>query len=586
MQNPSASLPDLTGTIVGGDLHLLSVLGTGGFGRVYLARDLEDGQEYAVKCLARFEPGTDADKYQRLEIEIHDKVTDIPGVVTLYEAFIEGDFLFIVLEYVPTDLGRIIPSFIGDPARARATMDELCVTVEALHARGVAHRDLKPENILCDENGRNLRIADFGLACEDATSEHLAGTLPYLPPECLRIHANRNARPIPYSTRATDLWALGVILSLLGGYSVLWDTACSLEDPEYAYFSANLLAGKQAYIQRHLPWAMPPFARFLAHCFANDPEHRLSLEEFRRGIAEMEVFAVPVTLPAPEAPEQKVSALPDAPSYTSVFGDSPMVLSADSFGSPPSPPHLELMASLHVTPDVPARRSDALELPCGFGLGLGSGAPTMAPSSIDTDASSPLEPYATRRNPFGPPRISLPPLNTLASAPTTSSTPTPTPSAASPYRRYSIPFLSALASSSAPSAPLPRPRIPSPDSRIAESGRLRPGAAGRVSDESFGYPRSPSSIQVDTCRRPGYGVDLAELEREEDDVDGRDWKRRRVAGPDGERKRRRRGRGEGEEGEGRWCDFGADPGPSDCGSRAAANANANATVPSTSPSVA
>ncbi len=195
-----------------GRYPVVALLGRGGFGSVYLARDEELGRMVAIKVL---HPGVlrGAGQVESFKAEARMAAAlSHPGIVRVYDVgeYGEGE-AFVVFEYVEgRDLGAVLKSERPVPAIVAGLMARIAEAAHHAHAAGLVHRDLKPSNILVDRQDVP-HIADFGLAVrEDA--QHLlagevAGTPGFMAPEQIRGETHRlDAR--------TDVWALGVILYL------------------------------------------------------------------------------------------------------------------------------------------------------------------------------------------------------------------------------------------------------------------------------------------------------------------------------------------------------------------------------------
>ncbi len=195
------------GALMGQRFEILSVLGAGGMGVVYKARDRELDDLVALKMLKR-EQMTDPTLLERLksEIKLARKITH-PNVLRTYD-FGEIDGIpYISMEYVRgvtlrymLDQTRRLPYSAG-----LRLAKQLCAGLGAAHAVGVLHRDIKPENLILEPTG-NAKLMDFGIArpirrMEPGRTEAgmIVGTPLYLSPEQLQGH-EADARADIYST--------------------------------------------------------------------------------------------------------------------------------------------------------------------------------------------------------------------------------------------------------------------------------------------------------------------------------------------------------------------------------------------------
>lgn len=204
---PAEPLPERLGRYA-----ILSLVRTGGFGRVLLGRDEELGRPVAIKILhptALRDPGQ-VDSFLA-EARLAAGLAH-PGIVRVYDVgrFGEGD-VFVVFEFVEgRDLASILEEGRPAPATLAALMARVAEAAHHAHSAGLVHRDLKPANILVDAQGTPL-IADFGLAVhqdlQHLLAGQIAGTPAFMAPEQVRGETHR-------LDRRTDVWALGVILYL------------------------------------------------------------------------------------------------------------------------------------------------------------------------------------------------------------------------------------------------------------------------------------------------------------------------------------------------------------------------------------
>lgn len=283
-------------TIADGRLELVSILGLGAYGVVYLARDLTHPLHrqpfasssssdlprilasrhggaasgyYAVKCLNKLNLDARQKRFQRREIVLHTMVSNHPSVVTLYRVIDEKEdpCIYVILDYCPDgDLFSMITEnqrytvpmptaedgcadaidVDSDPVyqQARFDMDgtvrkvftQLLDSVAFCHDNGIYHRDLKPENILCLQGGEKIVLADFGLATSEKTSNDFGcGSTFYMGPEC---QGGIGTQLDQYTTVANDVWSLGVILvNLICGRNP-WKQA-SVDDETFREYLRN-----------------------------------------------------------------------------------------------------------------------------------------------------------------------------------------------------------------------------------------------------------------------------------------------------------------------------------------------------------
>ena len=150
---------------LGDDYELLEEIGSGGFGRVYRARDLGLEREVALKVLhptLTADPGV-MERFRR-EAQ-HAARLRHSNIVNIYDIQSRAGLQWYVMELVPGEnLAQIVHREGAFPVpRTMRLLLEALSALEHAHARGLVHRDIKPENMLLEPNGL-LRITDFGLA--------------------------------------------------------------------------------------------------------------------------------------------------------------------------------------------------------------------------------------------------------------------------------------------------------------------------------------------------------------------------------------------------------------------------------------
>ncbi len=199
-----------------GPYEIVGVLGVGGMGEVYRARDGRLGRDVAVKILPQSIAG-DAEAIARFRGEARLlAAVNHANIVGIYDIGAEAAITFVVFELVEGDtLRRRLSGGALAPAVAVSYTQQITDGIGAAHERGIIHRDLKPENLIITPNER-VKILDFGVAKSRAVTTDAAetmaavtrpgvivGTMGYMAPEQLR------AQDID---QRSDLFALGVIL--------------------------------------------------------------------------------------------------------------------------------------------------------------------------------------------------------------------------------------------------------------------------------------------------------------------------------------------------------------------------------------
>jgi len=190
-----------------GDFELITPIGSGGAGEVYLARQLSLRRLVALKVLKTARSERNRQRLRR-EAEVAASLSH-SGIVPIYAVGEDGDTAWIAMKWLTgpalDGLDRPIA-----PERAATIAAEAAHALSEAHQAGIIHRDIKPSNIVLD--GESACIVDFGLARDSEAIEkttvegHVAGTLLYMSPEQLRSGgstATLDARTDVYSLGAT-----------------------------------------------------------------------------------------------------------------------------------------------------------------------------------------------------------------------------------------------------------------------------------------------------------------------------------------------------------------------------------------------
>ncbi|PWN45848.1 kinase-like protein, partial [Ceraceosorus guamensis] len=271
--------------IADGRLELVSVLGLGAYGVVYLARDLthplhQQPGFYAVKVLNKVGLDQRQRRFQRREITLHTLASNHPSVVGLHRVIDADDdpCVYVIMDFCPD--GDLF-SMITEQQRYADVFFQILDAVQFCHGLGIYHRDLKPENILCLQGGARVVLADFGLATGDKFSGDFGcGSTFYMGPEC---QGGITKRLTEYDTAANDVWSLGVILvNLICGRNP-WKQACPGDETFREYLR------NPDFLQDILPIS-DETNKLLKRIFTIREEWRCTLPELRKMVANISRF--------------------------------------------------------------------------------------------------------------------------------------------------------------------------------------------------------------------------------------------------------------------------------------------------------
>ena len=259
-----------------GPYEIVSLLGSGGMGQVYRARDTRLKRTVAVKVLPPYAAG-DAEQRKRLLNEARAvSALNHPNIVTIHDVLSDGERDALVMEYV---IGETLQKRIG--RRGLPLKEVLSFAIQiadaltAAHAAGIVHRDIKPGNIIVNENGL-IKVLDFGLAkltglpeagefgptqtIQPLTEEGtVLGTVAYMSPE--------QAEGKPLDARS-DIFSFGAVL-----YEMTTGRRAFAGDSKAAIVAAVL--NKEPSPPGETALEMPAeLERLIRRCLRKDPSKR------------------------------------------------------------------------------------------------------------------------------------------------------------------------------------------------------------------------------------------------------------------------------------------------------------------------
>jgi serine/threonine protein kinase len=214
---PADALRDALVEAVGADYEIVRLIGRGGMGAVYLARDKALERLVAIKVLPP--AGADAGVLERFRREAKTVASlQHVGIVPLYAFGERRGLCWFVMGYVRGEslATRLEREQVMDVDTARTLLSQVADALEHAHRQGIVHRDIKPDNILLDDSTGRAMLTDFGIARADTMSSgtnltqvgSVMGTPHFMSPE--------QATAEPTIDGRSDLYSVGVV-----GYQML-----------------------------------------------------------------------------------------------------------------------------------------------------------------------------------------------------------------------------------------------------------------------------------------------------------------------------------------------------------------------------
>ncbi len=293
-----------------GPYEIVEIMGAGGMGEVYRARDPRLGREVAVKVIRRAAPlPPDAERRFQLEARAAGALNH-PAILTVYDVGAEGGVPYVVTELLEGETLRerlrTGPPPVDDCVEYAR---QIVAGLAAAHEKGIVHRDLKPENLFLTRDGR-VKILDFGLAKRFQGEEpgrgapdpsltragYLLGTVRYMSPEQVR---GRPADP------RSDIFSFGAVL-----YEMLSGRRAFAGESAGEAMSAVLTADPLRLSWTDIPRPLESLAR---RCLNKAPEDRFQSARdlaFALEAIAATAGAPTASAPAPPQPVPSVAVLP------------------------------------------------------------------------------------------------------------------------------------------------------------------------------------------------------------------------------------------------------------------------------------
>jgi serine/threonine protein kinase len=193
-----------------GKYQVVQYIEKGSFGDVHLAKDMETGEQVAIKIVDKRKAIGSGSKRKKVVLdELNILKVKHPAIIELKDFFVTKDYLVLSMEYC--EGGDLFTLTMKEnpiaESRARYMFKQILEGIQHLHKLNIIHRDIKLENILLKDKGSDeIKITDFGMSriisrVNLATTQ--CGTLEYTAPEVFKFQ--------PYG-RECDYWSLGILL--------------------------------------------------------------------------------------------------------------------------------------------------------------------------------------------------------------------------------------------------------------------------------------------------------------------------------------------------------------------------------------
>ncbi len=293
----STAFNDRLRQVLGAEYELISLIGQGGFARVFQARDRRLDRRVAIKVI-RHDLMGQQDFLERFRNEgVALAKLRHPGIVPIFDIRERGGLIYYIMPFVEgTTLDARMSRARLPPFESRRILSELADALAAAHRAQMVHLDIKPANVFLEGDRQKVLLMDFGIAkaltkeAEESSSVPVVGTPEYMSPE--------QARGLPDIDHRSDIYSLGAL-----GYRMLVG-----RPPFRGRTAAETL-------ERHINQAPLPlrdvnptipkeFADAIMRCLEKDPADRFATALDLRGVLESVTF-----FSAGEAPDRATSGV-------------------------------------------------------------------------------------------------------------------------------------------------------------------------------------------------------------------------------------------------------------------------------------
>jgi serine/threonine-protein kinase len=282
----TANFKDRLRQILGGGYELLSLIGQGGFARVYRARDRRLDRIVAIKVIRPDVVGNHAFVESFRSEGVALAKLRHPGIVPIYDIRERDGLIYYVMPYVEgTTLEARLERVKLPPFETRRILSELADALNAAHRAKVAHLDIKPGNIFLEGDLQKVLLMDFGIAMalkdqvDEASRGSVMGTPEYMSPE--------QARGLPDIDHRSDIYSLGAL-----GYRMLIGRTPFLGKRVEDTLTKHVTEAPVP-IRDINPTIPRDFADAIMRCLEKDPWKRFSTAMELRAVLEGVKFSAP-----------------------------------------------------------------------------------------------------------------------------------------------------------------------------------------------------------------------------------------------------------------------------------------------------